>query len=259
MLELITITEVNDALAEMVALFRVELRSYKGIVSKLNIDAGREEVEEYLAAGFPVFAALVDGQYAGYVVCRVDSEVVWVESIFVKEKFRRQGVASALHRKAEEIAAHFGQEKIYNVTGQPETTGGWPGCKLLWVKRNEPEVWAKTKKIFMLEDYLIYKITGKFVTEKTLQSSTIYFDIRNSSWWSEMLDFIGVSQDQLPELKGSGEYVGDYDGIKVYSMLLLMGRYVNPKFKFGGDSGRKRIKSHEMCMRGYIYQSYIRV
>ena len=51
MLELITITEANDALAEMVALFRVELRSYKGIVSKPNIDAGREEVEEYLAAG----------------------------------------------------------------------------------------------------------------------------------------------------------------------------------------------------------------
>ena len=46
MLELITITEVNDALAEMVALFRVELRSYKGIVSKPNIEAGHEEMEE---------------------------------------------------------------------------------------------------------------------------------------------------------------------------------------------------------------------
>ena len=114
MLELITITEVNDALAEMVALFRVELRSYKGIVSKPNIDAGREEMEEYLAAGFPVFVALVDGQYAGYVVCRVDSEVVWVESIFVKEEFRRHGVASALHRKAEEIAASYGDDTVYN-------------------------------------------------------------------------------------------------------------------------------------------------
>ena len=46
MLELITITEVNDALAEIVALFRVELRSYKGIVSKPNIDAGREEMQQ---------------------------------------------------------------------------------------------------------------------------------------------------------------------------------------------------------------------
>ena len=114
MLELITITEVNDALAEMVALFRVELRSYKGIVSKPNIEAGHEEMEEYLSTKFPAFAALVDEEYAGYVVCRVDSEVVWVESIFVKEEYRRHGIASALHSKAEEIAAYYGDDTVYN-------------------------------------------------------------------------------------------------------------------------------------------------
>ena len=113
-MEIIKITQVNDALAEIVALFRVELRSYKGIISKPNIEAGREEMEEYLAAGFPVFAATVDGEYAGYVVCRVDSEVVWVESIFVKEEYRRHGIATALHSKAEEIAASYGEETVYN-------------------------------------------------------------------------------------------------------------------------------------------------
>ena len=114
MLELITIAEVNDALAEMVALFRVELRSYKGIVSKPDIEAGREEMEEYLSAKFPVFAAIVDGEYAGYAACRVDSEVVWVESIYVKEEYRRHGIASALHSKAEEIAAYYGDDTVYN-------------------------------------------------------------------------------------------------------------------------------------------------
>lgn len=96
----------------MVALFRVELRSYKGIVSKPNMEAGREEMEEYLSAKFPVFAALVDGEYADYAVCRVDSEVVWVESIFVKEEYRRH--AAALHSKAEDIAASYGDETVYN-------------------------------------------------------------------------------------------------------------------------------------------------
>ena len=112
-MEIIKITQATDNLAQMVALFRVELRSYKGIVSKPNVDAGREEMEEYLAAGFPVFAAIVDGEYAGYVVCRVDSEVVWVESIFVKDEYRRQGIASALHSKAEEIAAFYGDDTVY--------------------------------------------------------------------------------------------------------------------------------------------------
>ena len=113
-MEIIEIRQANEILAEMVALFRVELRSYKGIVSKPNVEAGREEMEEYLAAGFPVFAALVNGEYAGYVVCRVDSEVVWVESIFVKEEYRRHGIATALHSKAEEIAAFYGENTVYN-------------------------------------------------------------------------------------------------------------------------------------------------
>ena len=113
-MEIIEISQVNDCLAEMVALFRVELRSYKGIVSKPNVDVGREEMDEYLSAGFPVFVAMVDGKYAGYVVCRVDSEVVWVESIFVKEEYRRHGIATALHSKAEEIAAFYGENTVYN-------------------------------------------------------------------------------------------------------------------------------------------------
>ena len=113
-MEIIKITQVTDDLAQMVALFRVELRSYKGIASKPNVEAGREEMDEYLSAGFPVFAAMVDGKYAGYMVCRVDSEVVWVESIFVKEEYRRHGVATALHSKAEEIAASYGDDTVYN-------------------------------------------------------------------------------------------------------------------------------------------------
>ena len=97
-MQIINIQQVNEALAEMAALFRAELRSYKGIVSKPNAEAGRVEMEEYLSADFPVFAALVDGKYAGYVVCRIDSEVVWVESIFVKE----------------EIAASYGDDTVFN-------------------------------------------------------------------------------------------------------------------------------------------------
>ena len=122
--------------------------------------------------------------------------------------------------EAEIIQAHFGNKRIYEITGQPEVTATWPACKLLWVKRNEPEIWAKTKKIFLLEDYLLYKLTGKFITQKSLQSSTIYFDIKKAAWWNEMLDFIGVDESMLPELEDSGKYVGDYNGIKVVTSAI---------------------------------------
>lgn len=113
-MEIIQVTKVNEALAQLVALFRVELRSYKNIPSKPNPEAGREEMEEYLVAKFPVYAAVVDGEYAGYVVCRVDDGVVWVESLFVGEEYRRCGIASALHSKAEELAASYGDNTVYN-------------------------------------------------------------------------------------------------------------------------------------------------
>ncbi len=117
--------------------------------------------------------------------------------------------------EAREIEAHFGRKKVYEITGQPEVTATWPACKLLWVKRHEPEVWSKTKRVFLLEDYILYKLTGRFITEKTLQSSTIYFDIRKNDWWGEMLDYIGVGRELLPELLDSGVCVGEYDGMKV--------------------------------------------
>ena len=122
--------------------------------------------------------------------------------------------------EAKQIEAHFGRQKVYEVTGQPEVTATWPACKLLWVKNNEPDVWAKRKKVFLLEDYLLYTLTGEFVTEKTLQSSTIYFDIRSGIWWQEMLDYIGVSDSMLPKLMDSGVYVGEYDGIQILTSAM---------------------------------------
>ena len=127
--------------------------------------------------------------------------IVWLDNRAVEE--------------AEIIEKHFGHKKVYEVTGQPEITATWPACKLLWVKRNEPEVWAKTKKVFLLEDWILFKLTGRFISEKTLQSSTIYFDIHKAEWWQEMLDFIGVDKSMLPELYSSAKEVGEYEGIKV--------------------------------------------
>lgn len=113
-MQIVKVTHVTDVLAEMVALFRVELRSYKGITAKPDMKAGREEMEEYLSAGFPVYAAVVDGEYAGYAVCRVEDGTVWVESLFVREEYRRRGVAAALHGQAEKVAVSYGGDTVYN-------------------------------------------------------------------------------------------------------------------------------------------------
>ena len=87
---------------------------------------------------------------------------------------------------------HFGTKRVYEITGQPEITATWPASKMLWIKENKPEIHEKIAKVFLLEDYLLYRLTGNFVTEKTLQSSTIYYDINKDDWWDEMLTFIAL-------------------------------------------------------------------
>ena len=98
-IELVEIRQVNDALAEMVALFRVELRSYKGIASKPNVEDGREEMKEYLLAGFPVFAATVHGEYAGYVVCRIERWCGWNPSLSEKSTAGRESLPHCMARQ----------------------------------------------------------------------------------------------------------------------------------------------------------------
>ena len=123
-------------------------------------------------------------------------------------------------KEAEEITRAFGRKRVYEVTGQPEITAGWPASKLLWFKNNRPEIFSRVKKIFMLEDYVLYRLTGNFVSEPTIQSSTIYYDVTRGEWWGEMLDFIGIESHQLPSIKKTGEVVGEYKGIKVVSGML---------------------------------------
>lgn len=110
--------------------------------------------------------------------------------------------------QAEKLRAHFGDELCYQVTGQVSFEACWPAAKLLWVKENEPELFARTRHFLLLEDYVIYLLTGKFVAEGSLLTSTEYWDIRTKKYWPEMLEFIGIDEFALPEIRESGELVG---------------------------------------------------
>jgi len=106
--------------------------------------------------------------------------------------------------EAEEIRNNFNMEEIFNRTGQPEVAATWPATKILWLRKNEKHIFEKTKKYLLVGDYINYKLTGKYVTDKSLISSTLYFDIREGKWWKEILDFIGITEEQLPYIEDSG-------------------------------------------------------
>ena len=104
----------TDRLAPLVADFRVTLNGYRGIASQPRVEAAREEIGEFLDAGFPIFAVEDGDELAGYVVCRMDAPCLWVEHLFVREKYRRKGAATMLFEKAEALAAAMGEDTVFN-------------------------------------------------------------------------------------------------------------------------------------------------
>jgi xylulokinase len=110
--------------------------------------------------------------------------------------------------QATAIATRFGLEEVYHHTGQVDVVPTWPACKIIWLRQNEPEVFRSAAKFLLLEDYLLYRLTGLFVTENALQTSSILLDINRQGWWPEMMEYVGLSPERLGRLMRPGEPVG---------------------------------------------------
>lgn len=103
-----------EKIVPMIAAFRVTLWSFKGIKAEPDLEWAREEAVEFLDRGCPIFAAEHDGELTGYIVCRIDEPCLWVEHIYVSEKYRRQGAASMLFCRAEQLANSMGEDTVFN-------------------------------------------------------------------------------------------------------------------------------------------------
>jgi xylulokinase len=100
---------------------------------------------------------------------------------------------------------------VYSHTGIPEIIPTWSACKILWIKENEPDIFAQANKFVLVQDYLIYRLTGKYFTDGSVSSTTLYFDIIRNEWWNEVLVEIGIGASQLPEIVSPGTIIGTID------------------------------------------------
>lgn len=111
--------------------------------------------------------------------------------------------------EAKMIVNEISNKKFFDITGQPDLNERYMPAKIFRLKNQTPDVYAKTYKFLCLEDYILFKLTGIFVTEHTLASISGLFDIRKKVWWDEIFEFIGISTAKMPEITEPGKILGN--------------------------------------------------
>lgn len=101
----------------------------------------------------------------------------------------------------------IGKEKLSAYTGNI-AFAGFTAPKILWIKENEPENFAKIAKIMLPKDYLAYCLSGSFCTDYSDASGMLLLDVKNRKWSEKMCDVCGISVQMLPKLYESYEVVG---------------------------------------------------
>ena len=101
----------------------------------------------------------------------------------------------------------IGKEKLSKLTANI-AFAGFTAPKILWVKNNEPEIFAKISKIMLPKDYISYMLSGSFATDYSDASGMLLLDVKNKKWSKEMIDICSISEDMLPKLYESYEVVG---------------------------------------------------
>ena len=101
----------------------------------------------------------------------------------------------------------IGREKLSGLTANI-AFAGFTAPKILWMKANEPALFAKIDKIMLPKDYINYVLTGVHCTDYSDASGMLLLDVEHKCWSREMLELCGVSEAQMPKLFESYEAVG---------------------------------------------------
>ena len=101
----------------------------------------------------------------------------------------------------------IGKEKLTKLTGNI-AFAGFTAPKLLWMKKHEPELFAKIAKVMLPKDYINYVLTGVHCTDYSDASGMLLLDVEHKCWSKEMLEITGISESVMPKLYESYEVVG---------------------------------------------------
>ena len=110
-------------------------------------------------------------------------------------------------KQTDYLNKEIGRETLSKYTGNI-AFAGFTAPKILWMKENEPELYAAIAKIMLPKDYLVYRMTGVHATDYSDASGMLLLDVEHKCWSKEMCEICGVKEEWLAHLYESWQFVG---------------------------------------------------
>jgi len=106
------------------------------------------------------------------------------------------------------ILENVTQQKVFEIN-QSHVDNAYTAAKLLWIKRNQPDLFEKTWKFLLPKDVIVYFLTGEISTDRTDASATNMFDVWKLDWSDELLSDYGIPRDKLAPVNDPQDIVGE--------------------------------------------------
>lgn len=134
-------------------------------------------------------------------------------------------------KQADKMESLLGMKEMYQLTGN-RIGAAYMASKLLWVRDNEPEIYSRAAQVLQAKDYIIYKLTGQFVTDYSDATGSNLFDIHTRQYAKDVLDTLNIDYSLLPELRASTDIAGLITSSAASATGLIQG---TPVVIGGGD------------------------
>ena len=162
------------------------------------VESIRKVLAESGLTGDAIKAVGMTGQMHGLVMLDGEGQVLRPAILWNDQRTADQ---------CDQIRQLVGKERLIQLTGNDALTG-FTAPKILWVQQHEPEVYERCRHILLPKDYIRYRLTGDYATDKAGAAGTLLMDIRKRDWSFEVADALAIPHDWLPKTYEGSDITG---------------------------------------------------
>jgi xylulokinase len=180
------------------------------------------------ASGAQVAGVGLTGQMHGLVMLDDKGEVLRPAILWNDQRTGAQ---------CDQIRARLGKSRLIQLTGNDALTG-FTAPKILWVRQHEPEVYARASQVLLPKDYIRYRLTGGYATDKAGAAGTLLLDIKARDWSPDVVDALDIPSGWLPATHEGPEVTGRISALAAEATGLAEG---TPVVGGGGDQSAQAV------------------